>query len=203
MRPSLGLSHKACWLNHLKCGDLYFTAFWTQMRSLLSPHVASSLEAVTSIAVIDRNSLMMPNPNLEYCKWKQITKLGIETIFCKKLPEKWQRNQKHMFHLHHNCYPDLSWSSSGANVKLNISQHCKTLPVWFQATSLLHIGQTGFGWPRSVPSRLWPWMHVQSTRVNQERQKYILSSHMLEASLHRNLLVSSVTFVEVWVVQRW
>ena len=69
-----------------------------------------------------------------------------------------------MFHLHHNSYPDLSWSSSGANVKLNISQHCKTLPVWFQATSLLHIGQTGFGWPRSVPSRLWPWMHVQSTR---------------------------------------
>lgn len=69
-----------------------------------------------------------------------------------------------MFHLHHNSYPDLSWWSSGANVKLNISQHCKTLPVWFQATSLLHIGQTGFGWPRSVPSRLWPWMRVQSTR---------------------------------------
>ena len=56
--PSLGLSHKVCWLNHLKCGDLYFTSFFTQMRSLLSPHVASFLEAVTSIAVIAQSCLI-------------------------------------------------------------------------------------------------------------------------------------------------
>lgn len=77
-----------------------------------------------------------------------------------------------MFHLHHKCYLDLSWWSCGAKVKLNISQHCKTPPVWFRATSLLHIGQTGFGWPRSVPSRLWPWMHIQSTGENQGKNIY-------------------------------
>ena len=49
------------------------------------------------------------------------------------------------------------WSWTSPNI-------AKPSPICFQATSLLHIGQTGFGWPRSVPSRLWPWMLVQSTR---------------------------------------
>lgn len=111
-----------------------------------------------------RNSPIMPNPNWEYYKWKQITTLGIETLFCKKLPEKdgEAKNTCSIFikiviliYRDHHLEPMWSWTSP------NIA---KPSPLWFQATSLLHIGQTGFGWPRSVPSRLWPWMRVQSTR---------------------------------------
>ena len=103
MRPFLGLSHQVCWLNHLKCGDLYFTAFLYTNEITSEPSCCIFLG---SCNFNSRNSLIMPNPNLEYYKWKQITTLGSETIFCKKLPKKTEKPKTHV----PSSSQFLSWS---------------------------------------------------------------------------------------------